>query len=107
MQILTVPVTDQFRSTLTLLGALAIGLVAIFALIYLALSMSLEALVIAPLQALARSADAASRVADATTPLPSAGAVELRSLAGAIERLRTSLAKALAQLSARDEASGQ
>lgn len=98
IQLLTVPVTDQFRDTLTLVALLAGGLLVIFAVAYLALSISLEALVVAPLGQLAKAADAASRVSETRVTLPVSGAREIRLLADAIERLRTSLAKALARL---------
>jgi hypothetical protein len=98
VQLLTIPVTDQFRGTLMLVGILAGGLLVIFAVAYLALSISMEALVVAPLGQLAKAADAASRVSEARVTLPHSGAREIRLLADAIERLRTSLGKALARL---------
>jgi protein-histidine pros-kinase len=98
IQLLTVPVTEQFRSTLELVGLLAAGLLTIFAIAYLALTISLEAMVVGPLNRLTKAADAASRASDARVPLPKSGAQEVRVLAEAIERLRLSLGKALSQL---------
>ena len=99
-QMIGLPVTDQFRATLYLATVVAVGLIVIFVMAYLALSTALEVLVAAPLGQLASAADEASRTASAATPLPAGGVGEIRRLAAAIERLRISLAKALAELSA-------
>jgi protein-histidine pros-kinase len=98
VQLLTVPVTQQFRNTLELVGILMGGLALIFAVAYFALTAAMEATVAAPLDRLAKAADQASRSTSESPPLPAAGARELRVLAEAIQRLRVSLAKALAQL---------
>lgn len=98
VQWLGLPVTQQFRRTLMLAALLAAGLTLIFVLAYLALSASLEGLVAGPLNGLAVAADAASRSADVSTKLPAGGVREIRRLAEAIDRLRVSLAKALAEL---------
>ncbi len=99
VQILTVPVTQQFRSTLQLVGILIGGLALIFAIAYFALSASMETAVVTPLGRLADAADQASRSTASNPELPVSGAREIRTLALAIQRLRVSLAKALAQLS--------
>ena len=98
VQLLTVPVTQQFRSTLELVGILMGGLALIFAVAYFALTAAMEATVAAPLEKLTEAADQASRSTSASPELPTAGAREVRTLAEAIQRLRISLAKALAQL---------
>jgi len=98
-QVLTVPVTQQFRSTIQLVALLAASLAAIFAIAYFVLSAALETTVITPLNALSAAADSASRTASVSAPLPLSGVHEIRRLSEAIQRLRISLAKALAQLS--------
>jgi hypothetical protein len=98
VQLLTVPVTQQFRSTLELESLLIGGLTLIFALAYFALTASLEATVATPLNSLAHAADQASRSTSSAPELPLGGAREIRGLAEAIQRLRVSLAKALAQI---------
>lgn len=98
VQLLTVPVTQQFRNTLELVGILMGGLALIFAVAYFALTAAMEATVAAPLDRLAEAADQASRSTSDAPPLPAAGAREIRVLTEAIQRLRVSLAKALAQL---------
>ena len=97
-QILTVPVTQQFRSTLQIVALLTAGLTAIFATAYFALSAALETMVTSPLHALSDAADTASRTGSATAPLPVSGVREIRLLSEALQRLRISLAKALARL---------
>ena len=98
VQLLTVPVTQQFRSTLELVSILIGGLALIFAIAYFALTAAMEATVSGPLDKLARAAEQASRSTSETPELPGSGAREIRTLAEAIQRLRVSLAKALAQL---------
>lgn len=98
VQWLALPVTQQFQRTWTLTALLAAGLTLIFVIAYLALAAQLELWVAGPLKSLASAADAASRSADATSPLPAGGVEELRRLAAAVDRLRVSLAKALAEL---------
>ncbi|HEY4114473.1 MAG TPA: DUF3365 domain-containing protein [Rhizomicrobium sp.] len=98
VQLLTVPVTQQFRSTLELVGILMGGLALIFAVAYFALTAAMEATVAAPLERLTEAADQASRSTAAAPELPTTGAREVRVLAEAIQRLRVSLAKALSQL---------
>ena len=70
----------------------------IFAVAYFALTAAMEATVAAPLEKLTEAADQASRSTSAAPELPNAGAREVRILSEAIQRLRVSLAKALAQL---------
>jgi HAMP domain-containing protein len=98
VQLLTVPVTKQFRNTLELVGILMGGLALIFAIAYFALTAAMEATVAAPLDRLAEAAEQASRSTSETPSLPVTGAGEIRVLAEAIQRLRVSLTKALAQL---------
>jgi protein-histidine pros-kinase len=99
IQLLTVPVTEQFRSMLKLVGLLAGGLAAIFAIAYLALAISLEALLVRPLSRLAAVAEGASK--GERMALPKGGAYEVRRLSDAIDRLRTSLRKSLEDLERR------
>jgi protein-histidine pros-kinase len=98
VQLLTVPVTQQFRSTLELVGILIGGLALIFAVAYFALTAAMEATVSGPLDRLAGAAEQASRSTSSTPEMPSSGAREIQMLSDAIQRLRVSLAKALAQL---------
>src|SRR3954447_15389871 len=98
VQLLTVPVTKQFRSTLELVSILIGGLALIFAVAYFALTAAMESSVAGPLEKLAHAASDASRSSITTPELPSAGAREIRVLADAIQRLRISLVKALSQL---------
>jgi hypothetical protein len=62
------------------------------------LTASLDATVSTPLGSLAQAADQASRSTSSAPSLPHSGAREIRVLAEAIQRLRVSLAKALAQI---------
>lgn len=98
VQLLTVPVTRQFRSTLALVGILMGGLALIFAVAYFALTAAMETTVAAPLERLADAADQASRSTSEAPVLSATGAREVRTLTEAIQRLRVSLAKALAEL---------
>ncbi len=100
VQVLTVPVTEAMKGSLELVGVLGLGLVLVFAVAYLALTFSLDGMVVRPLHALARAAATASQGGDPRLPLPRTGAGEVRELAEAIERLRTSLGKAMVQLRA-------
>jgi len=98
VQLLTVPVTQQFRSTLELVSILIGGLALIFAIAYFALTAAMEATVAAPLSRLAEAAEQASRSTSALPGLPVVGAREIRTLSEAIQRLRISLVKALTQI---------
>lgn len=99
IQVLTVPVTEQLRGTLQLVGILAVGLLLVFATAYLALSLTFDAFLVRPLSSLAGAADAASRSAQAELRLPRRHPVrEVHLLGEAIERLHLSLRKALAAL---------
>jgi hypothetical protein len=98
VQLLAVPVTAQFRQTLASVAILCGGLMVIFAAAYFALSRSLARAFVLPLGDLAAAADRASRDGEDRNPIPSGGVSELRDLAAAVERLRTSLRKALSRL---------
>ena len=98
VQLLTVPVTQQFRNTLELVSILMGGLALIFAVAYFALTAAMEATVSGPLEKLAAAAEQAGRSTSETPELPFSGAREIRVLAQTIQRLRVSLAKALTQL---------
>ena len=99
LQVLTIPVTLQFASTITLVAVLCAGMVVVFGVAYFALSSALNNGVTRPLRLLADAANEAS-LQNGTASLPQTGTLELRRLAQTIERLRTSLSKAMAQLSA-------
>ena len=98
VQVLTVPVTEAMKGSLELVGMLAIGLVLVFGATYVSLTLSLDQMVVRPLQRLSQAAADASRSIDPRLHLPVSGAGEIRDLAEAIGRLRTSLGKAMAQL---------
>jgi protein-histidine pros-kinase len=100
VQFLAIPVTAQFRQTLTSVAILCGGLMVVFAAAYFALSRSLARAFLLPLRDLVAAADQASRDAEHRSPMPSVGVSELRDLAAAVERLRTSLRKALSRLAA-------
>lgn len=97
-QVLTVPLTEQLRGVIGLVGILAAGLLIVFGIAYLALSAALDRLLIRPLDTLASAADAASRSASPGLELPQSGVREVRELGSAISRLRLSLIKALQEL---------
>ena len=99
VQALSVPVTEELRGTTELAVTLAVGLMAIFIVTYLALTASLQVMLIRPLRALVRAADVASKTNDGNVELPHSGVSEIRALAGAIGRLRLSLSKALGPVS--------
>ncbi len=98
VQTLSVPVTQQFAGMLRLVGLLAVGLLGVFVVAYVALAISLDALLVEPLRDLAAAAEGAGR--GDPTPLPAGGVAELRALSMAITRLGISLRKALERLSA-------
>lgn len=106
VQVLTVPVTEAMKGSLELVGMLGLGLVLVFAAAYLALTLSLDSMLVRPLQALAQAAAAASQGGGSRLPLPPASAGEVSELAEAIERLRTSLGKAMEQLRAQGRTRG-
>jgi len=97
-QILTVPLTEQLRGVIGLVGILATGLLIVFGIAYLALSAALDRLLIRPLGTLANAADTASRSASPGPELPQSGVREVRELGNAIGRLHLSLTKALQEL---------
>ena len=99
VQSLTVPAAHELRETGEIAMILVGGLLLVFLVIYFALTWSIDSLLVQPLQALAQAADAASVKGDARVALPHSGATEIRTVATAIDRLRTSLSKALKRLS--------
>jgi len=98
IQLLTVPLTQQLRGTLELVGTLVGGLFLLFGICYLALSITLDAMVVRPLRSLSSATDAASRSAASDPHVPGSGVGEVHKLAGAIERMRLSMIKALSEL---------
>jgi protein-histidine pros-kinase len=105
IQSLTVPAAEELRETGEIALILGGGLLVVFVATYFALTLSIDALVVRPLHALAAAADSASRDSEARMTLPMSGAREIREIGSAIERLRLSLAKALKRLPADDAAS--
>ena len=97
-QVLTVPVAQQLRGTLILVGLLTGGLCLLFGICYFALSFSLDAMVLRPLRLLGHAADTASRSSVSDAHVPRSGIGEVYRLAGAIERMRLSMTKALSEL---------
>ena len=104
IQSLSVPIAEELRGTTELAMTLAAGLLAIFFVTYVALTASLQAMLVRPLRTLAHSADMASKTDDAHIELPHSGVREIHRLADAIGRLRLSLRKALGQASPRPPA---
>ena len=104
VQALSIPIAEELRGTTELAMTLAAGLLAIFIVTYVALTASLQVMLVRPLRALARSADMASKTNDAHIELPHSGVSEIHGLADAIGRLRLSLRKALGQASPRPPA---
>lgn len=98
VQLVTVPVTREFRNTLSLVVILVGGLAIIFAIAFFALNAALEQAVVTPLAHLADAAEKASRSESSDAPLPQSGAREIRLLSESIQRLRNSLARALEQI---------
>lgn len=98
IQLLTVPLAQQLRGTLELVGMLVYGLFALCVICYFALSISLDAMVVRPLKALGVAAEAASRTTSADVAVPRSAIGEVHRLSGAIDRLRLSMTKALAEL---------
>ena len=105
-QILTVPLTEQLRGVIGLVGILAAGLLAVFVTAYIALSAALDRMLIRPLDQLARAADLASRSAPAELALPESGVREIGDLGLAIGRLRQSLTLALRDLRKNESGGG-
>ena len=100
IQSLTVPASEELRETGELAMILGAGLLVVFILTYFALALSIDTVVVRPLKALAQAADSASLKSETRTKLPTSGAAEILGIATAIERLRSSLAKALKRLQA-------
>jgi HAMP domain-containing protein len=98
VRMLTVPVTEPLRHVLRLVAILAGVLLLVFAVTYFALSAALDRLVARPLAELASAAEQNSLSTGTQSRLPRHGVREVRQLSAAIERLRISLAKALAAL---------
>lgn len=90
IQILTVPVNDEFRSIYELVAVFFVMLVSLFLVVSLMVTLPLQRNVIQPLRKLADVADRSSLRGD-DTPLPKSGAGEIQQLSDAISRLRTSL----------------
>jgi protein-histidine pros-kinase len=106
MEILTVPLTEQLRGTVQLMLFLAGGLLLIFVVAYVTLSIVFDSALVRPLSALATAADTASQAGEPQLNVPRSAVREIRVLAEALERMRLSMTKAMAALvrtEARDE----
>ena len=103
MEILTVPLTEQLRGTLQLVLFLAGGLLLIFVVAYVTLSIVFDSALVRPLSALASAAAAASQTGEPELHAPRSAVREIRVLAEALERMRLSMTKAMSAL-ARTEA---
>jgi protein-histidine pros-kinase len=90
VQVLTIPVADEFRSIYELVAIFFFMLIGIFFVVSLMVTLPLQRNVIQPLRQLAKVADRSSLRNDKTS-LPDAGAGEIQTLAAAIARMRTSL----------------
>lgn len=90
IQILTVPINDEFRSIYEMVLIFFIMLISLFLVVSLMVTLPLQRSVIQPLRALADAADRSS-LRDSETPLPKSGAGEIQQLSDAISRLRISL----------------
>jgi hypothetical protein len=98
IQSLTVPAAQELRETGEIATILGLALLVLFTVVYFALTMSIDAVIVRPLHALAAAAETASQTSETRVILPMAGASEIRTLAEAIHRLRLSLAKAINRL---------
>lgn len=90
IQILTVPIDDEFRSIYELVVIFFVMLVSLFLVVSLMVTLPLQRNVIQPLRNLADVADRSSLRGD-DSPLPKSGVGEIQQLSDAISRLRTSL----------------
>ncbi len=99
VQLITVPIAVQFRSTLQLIALLSGGLLAIFGIAYFVLVRAFDLSVVLPLRRLASAAEAASQGVSEGEPLPMDGVQEIAILSSSIERLRISVRLLLKQLS--------
>jgi protein-histidine pros-kinase len=98
IQSLTVPAAAESRETGEIAMILAGGLLLVFVVTYFALTWSIDSLLVRPLRTVARAADAASTGGEANVASAASGVSEIHEIARAIERLRTSLYKALQRL---------
>ena len=100
IQTLTVPIAEQLKGSVELAISLAAGLLLVFVVTYFALTYMLQTTLVRPLRELSQAAEAASVTASERAPITISGTTEIQQLADAIQRLRTSLTKALRRLSA-------
>jgi hypothetical protein len=98
IQSLTVPAAAESQETGEIAMILAGGLLLVFVVTYFVLTWSIDTMLVRPLGAVARAADAASTGGDTDVALAASGAEEIHDIARAIERLRTSLHKSLQRL---------
>jgi len=98
VQLLTVPVTAQLAWLIRLTAYLAAGLLAIFLLCYWGLSTAMDTFLVRPMKSLAAAAESASLAGSPAVTVPPGAAAELTRIGAAIERLRRSVVRSLAQL---------
>jgi HAMP domain-containing protein len=99
--VLSVPLTEQLKGVLGLVGILTAGLLIVFATAWFAVSSVLDRLLIRPLKQLAEAAESASLSAAPVADIQDGGVHEVGRIANAISRLRISLGKAMDQLETR------
>lgn len=97
LQSLMIPASEELKETGEVALLVAGGLLLVFAAAYFLLTAALETLVTRPVRALADAAERAS-LGETATYVPHGGASEVRMLASAIERLRTSVVKAMERI---------
>ena len=94
-QTLTVPIAEGLEGSVELTISLIIALIILFAIIYLAIIYVLHMTFVRPLRDLAQAADVGSITSADGLVIAGSGTTEIRQLAEAIRRLRTSLVKAM------------
>ena len=100
IQTLTVPIAEQLRGSVEMAISLAAGLLLVFAVTYFAITYALQITLVRPLRALTQAAETASLTTAARDVAVPSGMREIQDLGEAIQRLRTSLMKALRRTSA-------
>jgi HAMP domain-containing protein len=98
IQTLTVPIAEQLKGSVELAISLAAGLLLVFVVTYFALTYVLQMMLVRPLRELTAAADAASVTTTDRAVVAASGTKEIQDLGDAIQRLRTSLMKALRRL---------
>lgn len=94
-QTLTVPIAEGLQGSAELTISLIIALIILFAITYVAIIYALHMTFVRPLRDLAQAADVGSITSAEGLVIADSGTTEIRQLAEAIRRLRTSLVKAM------------